>query len=46
MAPFELHHTHVNALVNAGLQFDVIATVDDAKLVGRMLLTQHHRSLG
>ncbi len=46
MAPFELHRAHVNALVNAGLQFDVIDTVDDAQQVGRMLLTQHYRSLG
>lgn len=46
MAPFELHRVDVNALVNAGLQFDIIATVDDAKQVGRVLLTQHYRSLG
>jgi hypothetical protein len=46
MAPFELHTAHIDGLVNAGLQFDVIATRDDATLAGQMLLQQHHRSIG
>jgi hypothetical protein len=46
MSRFDLNSAHIDGLVNAGLQFGVIAPFDDVAPVGRMLLRQHHRSVG